>query len=40
MNAKRDLLEFCQYILDQHEIDTREAQDLALKLVDKHVRSK
>lgn len=31
-----DLLDFCQYILDQWELDTKDIQDRAEKLVKKH----
>ena len=36
MNAKRDLLNLCQYILDQWEIDTRNLQDKAEKIIKKY----
>lgn len=33
---KDDLLDFCQYILDQWELDTKDIQDRAEKLVKKY----
>lgn len=31
-----DLLNFCQYILDRWELDTKDIQDKAMKLVKKY----
>lgn len=36
MNAKRDLQNLCQYILDQWEIDTKDLQDKAEKIIKKY----
>lgn len=33
---KEDLLDFCQYILDKWELDTKDIQDRAEKLVKKY----
>ena len=33
---KNDLLDFCQYIVDKWELDTRDIQDKAEKLIKKY----
>ena len=34
--VEADLLDFCQYILDEWELDTRDIQDRATKLIEKY----